>query len=211
MEVVGVVASVRLRTADAESDLQFYFPQAHANGLACTLVVRAAGSPPAIEASIKRAVLALDPAQPVARVRRLVDLVQATTGRRSVLAAVVSFFAAAASILAAVGIFGVMSSVTGERRREMGVRMALGARAWQVRAMVVGQGMARVAVGAALGLAGALALGGLIRGWLFGVSPFDPASYVAACALLGLASFVAAFVPARRATRIDVARVLQTE
>ena len=211
MEVVGVVAPVRLQTADAESELQFYIPHAHDNDLACTLVVRTSVDPSAIGTTIRRAVLALDPAQPVSHVQRLVSLVQATTGRRSVPAAVVSFFAASASILAAVGVFGVMSSVTGERRREMGVRMALGARAWQVRAMIVGQAMARVAVGAGLGLGGALALGVLIRGWLFGVSPFDPASYVSACAMLGLASLVAAFVPARRATRMDVARVLQSE
>jgi len=211
MEVVGVVGPVRLASADAESGLQIYIPHVHDNDLAYAVVIRMAPGAPAVDRAVRRAVLALDPGQPVSRATPMTELVAATTGRRTVPAALVTFFAAAASVLAAVGVFGVLSAVIGERRREIGVRMALGARAWQVRALVVGQGMARVAVGAALGLAGAAAAGGLLRGWLYGVSPLDPAVYIGALVLIMATGLVAALVPAQRAARVDVARELQAE
>jgi ABC-type antimicrobial peptide transport system permease subunit len=122
-----------------------------------------------------------------------------------------SVFALIAVVLAAVGIFGVMSHAVAQRTREIGVRMALGARPRDVLGAVVGQGLRLTLLGLALGLVGSIALGRALRSLLYGVTPTDPATYAAVSLLLGGIALLACWVPARRATRVDPMQALRSE
>jgi ABC-type antimicrobial peptide transport system permease subunit len=120
-------------------------------------------------------------------------------------------FAASALALAATGLYGVVAYVAAQRRRELGVRVALGARAADVRRLVLGRGLAPAALGLAAGLAGALAAGRVLAAQLYGVRPTDPATFAAVAALLAAVAVAAAWAPARRAARTDPAEVLRAD
>ena len=133
-----------------------------------------------------------------------------STAPRRIAAGVLSVFAAFALILAAVGIFSVVSFAVGERTREIGLRIALGAEGGSVRSLMVRQALVPVAVGGVVGLAGAMALGRVMTGLLFGVSGTDPITLVAVAALFGLVAVVASYVPALRASRLDPVQALRS-
>jgi putative ABC transport system permease protein len=139
------------------------------------------------------------------------EVVWQANGRARFQTWLLAVFAAAAALLAAVGIYGVMSYAVSRRSREIGVRMALGARPGEVLRLIVGQGMGVAAAGAAAGLAAALVLTRLMRSLLYGVPPTDLATYAAVAAGLLVIALVASYVPARRAARIDPATALRAE
>jgi putative ABC transport system permease protein len=153
----------------------------------------------------------MDRQVPMSDVRTLdTVLAQVTTAPR-LRTALVGIFAALAVLLALVGVYGVVAYVVGQRTREIGVRLALGARGSEVLRMLIRQGMVPVVIGLAAGLVGALMTSRLLAGMLFGVTALDAATYVAAIAALAVAAFGATLLAARRATRIDPVRALRAE
>jgi ABC-type antimicrobial peptide transport system permease subunit len=173
-----------------------------------TLVVRA-HQPRGLIAPMRQAIWARDAGQPVANVRLLTDVVGESLAVRRLSMLLLGGFAAAALLLAALGIYGVIASAVGERTQEIGVRMALGATARDVVSMVVGRGLRLVTIGLAIGLAGAVFFARLIQTQLYGVSPTDPATFTGAALLLIVVAMIAAWLPARRAARIDPSLALR--
>jgi putative ABC transport system permease protein len=175
------------------------------------LLVRTAVEPLSIIPQVREVVRALDPDQPVYRIRTVGDVLALDTAPRRIAARVLSVFAGFALLLAAVGIFSVVSFAVGERTKEIGLRVALGAERGSVRSLMVRQALVPVALGAMLGLAGAIALGRVMTGLLFGVSGTDPVTIVSVAVMFGLVAVIASYVPAFRASRLDPVQALRSE
>ncbi len=168
-----------------------------------TVVVRTSGEPRLLAAAVKAQVWSLGPDLPVTRVRTMPEILADAVGQDRFNTLLLGLLAGVALLLAAVGIYGVMAYSVGRRRHEIGVRMALGARATEVFAMVVGQGLRLGALGAALGLVSALGLSRVLAGLLHGVSPTDPWTFAGVALLLTAVAALACFLPARWAARVD--------
>ena len=204
--VIGVVADVKRASLGATSEPEAYFYHTHDEGSWASdmqVVVRAAGDPSALAAPLRRAVHDLDPTLAAGAIHAVPELIARSTAGPRIRTLLATTFAALAALLAVVGIYGVMAFAVSERRREIGVRLALGARGGSVLAAVLREGAVLAAIGVALGLAGAFAATRLLESALFGISPLDPATYAATAALLAAAVVVACWVPARRAARVD--------
>ena len=174
------------------------------------LVLRTTPPLAAAASSVREVVSAVDPDVTIVEVAPFRDLLQAPLARPRFNAFLIGGFGAAALFLATIGSFAVIAASVRQRYREIGVRVALGATASDVRSMVLGEGVRLAALGAAMGLLGALLSGWLLRDLLFGVDPLDPVSLSAAALLLVAASALAAYIPARRAARVDPAVVLRS-
>lgn len=211
--VVGIVGDVRHRGLDRPAGPQVYVPQAQWAWpqTFLTLVVRTSVPPAALAAAVRGAVRDVDPAQPVTDITTYDEAVAATTASRRFVAGALGAFAGAALLLAAVGLYGALSVSVAQRRLEIGIRLALGARAATIRRMVFSNGMRPVVAGLALGLVGGLAVLRLLSGLLFEVRPADPAALAGAAGLLLATGAVACAVPAWRASRLDTARSLRAE
>jgi putative ABC transport system permease protein len=153
--------------------------------------------------AVRESIASLDPAVPVTAVQTMDDVVAGATARPRFTLVLLATFAGVALVLAAVGIYGVISYAVSRRTHEIGVRMALGATPRNVVRLIVGQGMRVVAVGVAVGLAGALLVTRLMTNVVYGIRVTDPLTYAAVSVLLVVVALVASYVPARRATRID--------
>jgi predicted permease len=210
-EIIGVVGSVRHHgfTQDARPEMILPYRQFQFGGM--TLVVRSQMERAAIAGEVSRAVHALDPQQPVYRVRMMTELFAASVAQPRFTTLLLSAFAALALVLAVVGIYGVMSYSVSQRTREIAVRLALGARPLELIAMVVRRGMMLAAIGVTLGLVGAIAATRLMADLLFGVTPTDPATLGAAVVALILSSLMATYIPAARAATVAPASVLKAE
>jgi putative ABC transport system permease protein len=174
-------------------------------------VVRTAGDPKPLTAAIREQVLAVDPNQPVYDVKTMDERVAVTLETRRFAVVLLGVFGALALILAAIGLYGVLAFAVSQRTREIGIHMALGARARDVLLMVIRQGMSLVVVGVVFGVAGAFALTRLMRSLLFEVGPTDSLTFVIVSLLLAAVGFIACFVPARRATKVDPLIALRYE
>src|SRR5262249_48251822 len=150
---------------------------------------------------------ALDPEIP-ATFRTFTQIYSASLGSRKFSLILIGFFGVAALALATAGVFGVMACMVSRRTREIGVRVALGARSGDVLRMIVGQGMRTILVGVAIGIAGSLALTGTVEALLFGVKATDPLTFAGVVLLVAAAALAACYVPARRAARVDPMVVL---
>ena len=203
--IVGVAGNVKHSGLAAPWYPHLYFPfrQSPDTPAQMHLAVRTSADPGSAAAAVRAQVRQLDAGLPVFDVRTMDDMVAASLDSQRLINLLLGAFAATALLLAAVGIYGVMSlSVTG-RTQEFGIRLALGAQRGDVSRLVLRQGMWIVAPGAALGLLGALAVTRFLQSLLFEVSPADPATFAAVVAVLGGAAFAACWLPARRATRVD--------
>jgi putative ABC transport system permease protein len=174
------------------------------------LAVRGA-DPLRLVPAVRREVRALDPELPIAKLRPMSELVSQAAARQRFNLLVFSVFAAAALLLAAVGIYGVMAYSVAQRFQEIGVRMALGARPRDVLSLVVRQGMSTALLGVLVGGAAALALSRVMARLLFGVGATDPATYAGIALLVAAVAFVACYLPARRATRVSPVVALRAE
>jgi putative ABC transport system permease protein len=210
MTVVGVVGDVRAIALHEEPMPQAYWPQAQRPLNGAALVVRAA-RPAALVAPLRQAVRALDRDVVLDEVQPMEAVVAASIAASRVQMLLLGGFGALALLLAAVGIYGLVSYTVARRTHEIGIRMALGASCARVLAMVIGQGMALVAAGLALGLAVSWSAGRLVADQLFAVSATDPATYVGVPLLLAAVALAANWLPARRATRIDPLSALHAE
>jgi ABC-type antimicrobial peptide transport system permease subunit len=175
-----------------------------------TLVIRAK-DPARLTYALRQAVWAEDPAQPVAAVRLMRDIVDASLADRRLTMLLLAFFAALAVLLATIGIYGVVAYVVGQRTREIGIRIALGAERPAIRGMVVKHAMRLAAAGVALGLAAAFALSRILETQLYAVSPRDPAVFVGTATGILLIALAASYLPALRASRIEPATALRRE
>ena len=209
--VVGVVADIRYIDADKVDDPQIYqaHPQSATRDMA--VVIRTSGEPGAFLEPAKNILRGLDAQIATHGVTTLDDLVdRALAGRRFIMS-LFSLFAGVALVLTVAGIYGVLSFVVGRRRREMGVRMALGAQSADVTKLVVREGMTLVTAGLVLGLIGALGASKLLGSLLYGVTASDPSTYVGVVAILAAVGLAACYLPAREGSRVDPMTVLRTD
>jgi predicted permease len=206
--VIGIVADIRHRGLDADPRPELYLPHAQwATGSGAVrvmyIVLKSARDPRTLIADVRRAVRTLDPNLPIADVRTMDQVLSGWTAARRLALDILAMLAGAALVLAAVGLYGVVSYAVGQRTSEIGIRRALGARAGSVLALVARQGSAPVAIGILVGLAAAFGASRLIGAMLFQTSPADPVVFGAVPILLGVVAAVATYVPARRAVRVD--------
>lgn len=206
--VVGICATAQLKDLTEESKGTFYLP---AYVSFSTLVVRTTNDPRPLTAAIREQVLAVDPNQPVFDVKTMDERVAVTLETRRFAVVLLSVFGGLALVLAAIGLYGVLAFAVSQRTREIGIHMALGARARDVLLMVIRQGMSLVLIGVVLGVAGAFALTRTMRSLLFEVGPTDSMTFVLVSLLLAVVGFVACYVPARRATKVDPLIALRYE
>ena len=209
--VVGVVGNAKHFGLNEEQLDQVYVPYGQKPLIFTEVVVRAAGEPMAVANAVKAAIWRLDREQPVWRVRPLTTSIEEQLGSRQFTMRLLATFAALAMLLAVIGVYGVMSYAVARRTQEMGVRMALGARATQVVRLVLGQGLRTIGLGIAIGLAASVAATRLIRAQLFGVEPTDPLTFAWAPIALAVVATIACYLPARRASRVDPVVALRSE
>ncbi len=211
MTIVGVVAHVRYRTLEEMSRAEVYWPEAQRASSSLSLAIRTAGDPLALAPSVQKAVQSVDPEQPVYSVRSMDTLLENSLARRRLSLLLLAIFAAAALLLAAVGIYGIMSYWVSQRSHEMGIRMALGASRVDVLRLVLRQGLVLAGVGVFAGLVGSLVLTRFIASLLFAVKPTDPATFLVVAVALGAVAVAASFIPAHRATRVAPMKALRYE
>ena len=208
-EIIGVVGDIRHRSLGVPPVPTMYFPSIE-NGFT-NLAIRTNTEPLTIAAAVRKEIQAMDPDQPVAAVKPMTAWIGESISAQRYRATLLGLFAALAMVLAATGIYGVMSYTVAQRTHEIGVRMALGARQRDVLKLVVRQGMALALVGVVLGLVGAFWLTRVMSTLLFQVKERDPITFVAVAGLLIAVAFVACFVPALRATKVDPLVALRYE
>jgi len=210
-EVIGVVQSTRHFGVEMPQKAEFYVPQAQAASPFMQLVVRTNGDPLAVIPAVRRAVAALDPEQTVVGFDTMEQVLTGSTAQRRFQLVLVVAFAMMALLLAAIGVYAAMSHMVGHRRREIGVRLALGAKPSEVVTLILRNGLRVTAVGAAAGLAGAAIISRFLAGLLYGVSPLDLATYAGVTAILLVVANLAAYVPSRAAGRVDPLVILSDE
>jgi len=212
MTIVGVVGSTRQLGLDEKMRADIYVPVTQRAGTtAMQIALRTDGDPLAAAPALRAIVNRLDPLLPLQEVRTMDDLIGRNLAQRRFYLVLLGAFAALAGALAAIGVYGVMSYVVMQGRRDIGIRLALGARASQVQAGVVAQGIRVVAAGLGAGLIGAYWLSGLLEKEVFAIQTTDPATFAGVAAGLMIAAIVACWIPARRTSRVDPVSVLRTE
>lgn len=211
MTIVGVVGHVRYRTLEAQSRVQLYWPYSQNPWPYMSLAVRTSQDPLSLASSIQKAVLAVDPDQPVAMVRTMEQLLAESIARRKFSMFLLAIFAAIALLLAAVGIYGVISYAATQRAHEMGIRMALGSSRFNILRLILSQTLSLAVAGVLLGLGGSLAMTRVIAGLLFNVQPTDPFTFACVSGFLMLVALLAGLVPAGRAAGVDPMVTLRNE
>ena len=210
--IVGVVAPVKVQTLDKPITKEtVYLPYRQAPSTSMTYVLRTAGDPEALAEPLRRTLLSVDPEQPVFEIRTLSEQIGESLSGQRISMVLVALFGALSLVLSAVGIYGVLAFSTAQREREIGTRMALGASTRKILRLVVGQGLALSLIGAAIGGVVAIGFGWVARSMLFGVEPWDPATYLAAAGLLLTVALLACYRPAKRAAEVDPAEALRGE
>jgi putative ABC transport system permease protein len=211
-EIVGIVGDVRQRGQTEGVRPCIYRPQMfNVFGGDEHLVIRTTGAPLALAESVRSVILEADPAQPVANVRSMEDVLGASVAQRRFIMMLLGGFAGASLLLAAIGLYGVIAYGVSQRTHEIGIRIALGAQARDVLQLVTGHGMKLSLIGVGLGLIGALALTRLMKTLLFGVSTTDPTTFALIALLILGVALLACYLPARRATKVDPLAALRTE
>src|SRR5205823_14456012 len=186
-----------------------YTPFAQRDAWSRVYLLRTTGDPTAMASAVRRAFTDVDPRLSVTRAESMDALVRRSFAEERYRTALVSLFGVLSAVLAAVGMYGVTARAVAGRTREVGIRLALGAPVWSVVRQLVGFTLTGVGLGVALGLVGAAAAGRALAPFLFGVNPTDPTTFLGVVALLGVVSVTASLVPARRAGRIEIVRVLR--
>ena len=211
MTVVGVVADVLETGYERGARPGMYVLASQARRAADNLLVRVAGDPLAVASAIRAVVAQVDPEQPVAAVRTMNDIIDLEVVDRRQQSVLLSIFGASGLLLAAIGLYGLLSHLVVQQRQEIGIRIALGATPNQVKRAILSRGLAPAAVGLAAGLLSAWLGMGTLRALLFNVQPNDPTTFAAVAALLLTVSCIASWIPAARATHVDPMTALRAE
>jgi putative ABC transport system permease protein len=212
-EIVGVVADLKSADLTATAGVEMFVPHTQSRSLSTdmTLVVRTEGPPAAATAAVKAALQSIDPVQAAYDARTFDSIMADALAQQRFSVTLFAAFAGLALALAGVGLYGVMTHVVAGRTHEMGVRMALGARPSEVRTLVVRQGLGLLAAGLIVGIPAALGAARLLRSLLYGVQPGDLLTLGVVVALIGGVTWISAWLPARRVTRLDPAKVLRSD
>ena len=206
--IVGIVADMRERSVQREPEPSIYLPVAQSPVRTRSVAVRTSGDPVGLADAVQRAVWSVDPDQPVYELQPMAALVQMRVGGFALIAELMLLFAAISLVLGAVGIYGVTAFGVTRRTNEIGVRIAIGAERREIVRMIVKQGLRRGLIGLAIGLPLAFAMSRGLAGLLVGVRPGDPLTFGTVALLLSLVTFLGAWLPARRAARLDAIRAL---
>jgi putative ABC transport system permease protein len=209
--VVGVAADIKHKDLTADPDFQGYMPYRQGGWSSAAIIVRTPGEPTRATGTVLAALKAADPYLPAYRILSMDATIQRSYWQQGLYSKMFTAFAAIALVLAAVGVYGVIAYSVSQRTREIGVRVALGAQRRNVLALILGHGAVLAAAGIGIGLAGALAVTRFLRAMLYGVSPFDPVSFAMVTLVLTTIVFLASYVPARRAARVDPIEALREE
>jgi putative ABC transport system permease protein len=211
LQIVGVVAHVENNGLGGPSREQTYIPFTQNPPSGMTFAVRTDGDPASLAPALRGAMREVSSSLPIFNVYTMDELFAASISSQSLTVLLLGAFAAIALLLAAVGLYGVLSYGVGQRTREIGVRMALGARSSSVVSLVLRNGLKLAGIGLALGLLAALGLTQFLRGVLYGVSAFDPVSFAAVAGVLTGVGILACWLPARRAAKVDPMVALRSE
>ena len=209
--IVGVVSDVRQLGLDTEIPRMLYRPYSQAAWPAMNVTVKTAGEPLAMAATVQRALRRIDPDQPVSRTRTMETIVADSIGGRRFPMQLLGLFSIVALVLAAIGVYGVVSYIVSQRAREIGIRVALGAQRGQVTHQIVRGSLVPIGAGIAAGVVGALFASRLLEGLLYEVRPTDPIVLGSIAMMLGGAAMLASWIPARRAAGVDPIAVLRQE
>jgi putative ABC transport system permease protein len=207
--IVGIVGDVKQHGIDQLTPQQIFMPVVQQTRSTVFAVVRTRGT--VTSSTIETAIRDLDRSVPVFNDRTVQQVMREASSRRRVAAIVLSVFAAAAVLLAAIGLYGIIAQSVAQRRQEIGVRMALGATDDRILRLFLRQGLIVVAIGVGAGIAGAVAAGESLASLVFGVTPRDPATLATVAALLTAVTLLASYLPARSATRVDPSEALRSE
>jgi putative ABC transport system permease protein len=207
--VVGVVANVKHNGLDDPENPAVYVTHAQRADSRFFVFIRTSVPPESVVSAVRAELKAVDPSRPIGDLQTMTALMSESVSGRRLSLTIVGAFALIGLLLAATGIYGVVSHTAAQRTREFGIRLALGAESTSVLGLVFRQGLLLAVIGAALGLAGALAMGGVLRAQLFGIEPSDPATLAAVCAGLIAVVLFACYLPARRAVKINPASILR--
>jgi putative ABC transport system permease protein len=211
LTVVGVVGDVKFTSLTKDAELEFYELYRQVSIADMILTVRTVTDPQRLAPALRQAVLETDPTQPISQITPMAQYVSDAVGTPRMSALLLAGFGTTALLLAAVGIYAVISFSVTRRTREIGIRIALGAAGRDVMRAVVGHAVALASVGIAIGIGSALALNSVMQRMLFGVTATEPSAYLAVSAVMIAIAALAAYVPARRATRIDPSAALRCE
>ena len=215
--IVGVVGQVRHNAVTEKPRAEMYVPHAQwgtgggSTPRAMTFVIRTAGDPLAVFPHVREAARSLDPNLPLAEVRRLDQVTADALSQARFTTLLLGFFAGLALTLATIGLYGVISLLVARRRREIGIRIALGARSASILRMVVTRGAKLVMVGVGVGLVAAAGLTRVVASLLYAVTPFDPLTFIAVPAILASVALLACVIPAGRAARLNPVIALREE
>jgi len=211
-EIVGVVAKMRFHAVDEMAPLPvIYCSMAQAQRTSLGLFVRSSVSAASLSKSIRDAVASIDSSLPVFDAKPMMNRVQESWGSQRLLSFLFSVFAGLALLLATIGLYGLLAYTTLKRVREIGIRLALGARPGQIRALVLSHGLQLLLIGSGIGLLGAIAISRALQAVLFEVGGLDPRIYLGVGVLLFAATLLASWLPARRASHVDPIVALRTE
>ncbi len=211
LEVVGMIADTRTEALSQTAEPEIYLPFWQSGAFSKHLVVRTTGQPLALAQDVRREIRAVDSTSAVERITTLAEIRQASTASQIFAMRLIAGFAIAATLLALVGLYGVLSLSVGARTKEIAVRKAIGAQGRQIVSLVLGEGSRLVAVGLALGLVTARFVGRLLEALLFDVQPADPVSLASGAVLFAIVALAACLLPALRAGRVDVMESLRQE
>jgi putative ABC transport system permease protein len=209
--IVGIVGDVKHWGLDAEVKSQMYLSYLQDPPSRLTIVARGEADPMSLVSAMRSEVFALDKDQPVANIRTMQNVLASSVSRRGFTMTLLAMFAVVALILAVVGIYGVISYSVTQRRHEIGVRLALGAEKMSILKLIIGQGMKLALVGIGVGLAAAVALTRLLSTLLYGISATDLATFLSTPLILIAVAFLASYIPARRATKLDPMIAIRNE
>src|SRR5262249_51369550 len=210
-QIVGIAGDVKQRELSQSMQPQFYSPFAQVPWPFLSIIARTPGSTAVASAAVRQAIADVDANQPPGDIKTMEDYVSRSTATPSITASIVGGFAGFAALLAAIGLYGVMAHSVAARRRELGIRLALGAQPASLGWMVMREALVLCGGGLIAGLAGALAAARLVRGMLYGVGATDPVTFGAVCVLLAVVMIAAATPPRRRSPRPDPLGPLKLE